>query len=479
MLSKQEKRGAYMEENLQKTQLTQEELMDIVRNIPDSISVYDRNGELVVCSNLVLESNARKVSMLETEDAQVRAQIQQSDAEMEQAIDYVLNTGESMSFIRVAPHFINPSLYTIRPIQDKDGAVKFVVANGRSQAVINKFSKEYYKLQQSLELGQESLRLLSQLHLRTTDIVAESPAMRRILKTIQRVAQTDSTVTITGESGTGKEVIANAIHQNSTRKDGIFVPVNCSAIPPELMESEFFGYTSGAFTGARSGGRVGLFELANHGTLFLDEIGELSLSLQSKLLRALESGEIRPVGSSQAKKVDVRIIAATNRNLEEMVQNKEFREDLFYRLQIIPLYLPPLRDRKEDIIPLAEHYLQVYNKKHHRSCYLANSAKEELLRYNWPGNIRELRNLMERIVIISEVDAIVQMNILAQKATAHSDQLTSTEWPENFYDAVAQFETAYIDQMIHTCHGDVSKAAERMGVHKSMIYKRLKKTKEE
>ena len=472
-----------MEEYVQESRLTQNELEEIIRNIPDSVSVFDRNGEMVICSNLVIESRKRKFAMLETADAQVRAQIQQNDAEMEHAVEYVLDTAESLSFIRSAPYYVNPSLYTIRPILDEQGAVKFVVANGRSQAVVNKFSREYYKLQQSIESGQESLRLLSQLHLKTADIVAESPAMRKILKTVQRIAQTDSTITIVGESGTGKEVIANAIHQNSARKDGIFVPVNCSAIPPELMESEFFGYASGAFTGAKAGGRVGLFELANNGTLFLDEIGELPLSLQSKLLRALESGEIRPVGSSQAKKVDVRIIAATNRNLEEMVKNKEFREDLFYRLQIIPLYLPPLRDRKEDIVPLAEHYLRIYNKKHHRSCYLVDSAKEELLRYNWPGNIRELRNLMERIVIISEVDAIVQMQILAQKSPVSTSDETvsvlSSEFPDNFYDAVAQFEMAHIDQVLHTCGGDVAKAAERMGVHRSMIYKRLKKQKED
>jgi len=472
-----------MQEYLSGSALTQEELTEIIRNIPDSIAIYDRNGELVLCSNLVNESAERKARMLETADAQVMAKIQQSEAEMEHAIDYVLSTAEPLSFIRMTPYFINPSLYTIRPILDETGAVKFAIANGRSQAVVNKFSREYTKLQQSMENSQDSLRLLSQLHLKTADIVAESPAMRKILKTVHRISQTDSTVTIMGESGTGKEVIANAIHQNSLRKEGIFVPVNCSAIPQELMESEFFGYASGAFTGAKAGGRVGLFELADKGTLFLDEIGELPLSLQSKLLRALESGEIRPVGSNQSKKVDVRIIAATNRNLEEMVEKKEFREDLYYRLQIIPLYLPPLRERREDIVPLAEHYLRIYNKKHHRNCYLAESAKNELLRYDWPGNIRELRNLMERIVIISDVDAIVQMRILEEKTLASGERGVKftqlAEMPENFYEAVARFESAHIDQMIHLCGGDVAKAAERMGVHKSMIYKRLKKTKEE
>jgi transcriptional regulator with PAS, ATPase and Fis domain len=226
-----------------------------------------------------------------------------------------------------------------------------------------------------------------------------------------------------------------------------------------------------------------MFELANHGTILLDEIGELPLSLQPKLLRVLESGEIRPVGSSKSKKVDVRVIAATNRNLAEMVRNKEFREDLYYRLQIIPLQLPALRDRPEDIIPLAEHYLMMYNKKHRRNCYLTNGAKEELMRYNWPGNIRELRNLIERLVIISDVDPIFQMQLLAHKVSVEPDEAAesaarASEGKKTYYEAVTQFEKAYIEQTILNCDGDIAKAAERMGVHKSMVYKKLKKFKE-
>ena len=291
-------------------------------------------------------------------------------------------------------------------------------------------------------------------------------------------------MTILGESGTGKEIIANAIHQNSPRKDKHFIPVNCSAIPPELMESEFFGYAPGAFTGAKSNGRDGLFELANHGTLFLDEIGDFPLNLQPKLLRVLESGEIRPVGSDKPKKVDVRIIAATNRNLKEMVENKEFREDLYYRLQIIPLKLPPLRDRKEDIIPLADHYLRIYNKKHQRNCYLTEDAKEELLQYRWPGNIRELRNLIERIVIISDTDAILSIHFITDDRMQQdalkkgSREFDLAHLSGNYYYAVAQFEKNYIEQILAACNGNVATAAEKMGVHKSMLYKKLKKLKE-
>lgn len=472
-----------MEEQYVSGKLSRSDLIEIIRNIPDTVIAYDRNGEEIARSNIVVRHNLKR-DELAAQGGKTLIQIKQSEQELMYAVRNVLNTGKPMTFIHTAPHYECPTLFTVRPILDEQEQVKFVIANGRSQAVVNKFSQEYLKLEQQLERNQESVKLLSQLHLKTTDIVAESPAIRQVLKDVYRVAQTESTITIMGESGTGKEVIANIIHQNSARRDNLFIPVNCAAIPPELMESEFFGYVPGAFTGAKSGGSVGLFELANHGTILLDEIGELPLSLQPKLLRVLESGEIRPVGSSKSKKVDVRVIAATNRNLAEMVRNKEFREDLYYRLQIIPLELPALRDRPEDIIPLAEHYLVMYNKKHRRHCYLTNGAKEELMRYSWPGNIRELRNLIERLVIISDVDSIFQMQLLAHKASVEQDgaiegAARASEGKNTYYEAVTQFEKAYIEQAILSCDGDIAKAAERMGVHKSMVYKKLKKFKED
>jgi len=461
-------------------ELTREDLIEIIRSIPDTVVAYDRNGRRMVYSDIVDQHGQKRAEA----DEETLAQIKQSEREMAYAIRTVVETGKPMTFIQTAPHYEYPTLFTVRPVFDENGETKFVISNGRSGAVMNKYGREYLKMEEQLEQNQESIKLLSQLHLKPTDIVAESPAMRKILKDVYRIAQTESTVTILGESGTGKEVVANIIHQNSPRKDNLFIPVNCSAIPPELMESEFFGYAPGAFTGARAGGSVGLFELANHGTLLLDEIGELPISLQPKLLRVLESGEIRPVGSSRSKKVDVRVIAATNRNLAEMVKNKEFREDLYYRLQIIPLELPALRDRPEDIIPLAEHYLTIYNKKHRRCRYLTGGAKEELMRYKWPGNIRELRNLIERLVIVSEVDAILQTQLFAQKNPAQQEKrdeelFALAEGEGSYYDAVMKFEKAYIERAISDCGGDIAKAAESMGVHKSMVYKKLKKFKGE
>ncbi len=462
--------------------LTRSDLIEIIRSIPDSVIVYDSDGRRVICSNRVLKSHVTECETLSNGTPEIRAQILQSNEEMAQAIASVIETGKPLSFILTAPHFIYPVLYTMRPIFDEAGKVKFVIADGRSQAVVNKFSEEYIKLEQDLQANRSSLQLLNQLHLKNFNIVAESPAMQKILKIIHRIAPTDSTITITGESGTGKEVLATAIHESSRRRENTFVPVNCSAVPHDLMESEFFGYAAGAFTGAKATGRIGLFELANNGTIFLDEIGELPLTLQPKLLRVIESGEIRPVGSNQTKKINVRIIAATNRDLKEMVRKNEFREDLFYRLQIIPIRLPPLRERQEDIIPLAQHFLNIYNKKYQRNCYLTDTAKSELLRYHWPGNIRELRNLIERLVIVSETDAILPIQILSHKtsflSTAAAEPGFSIAEGEAYSDALSKFEKAYIEHMISICGGSVTKAAERMGIHKSVVYRKMKKYKE-
>ncbi|PYN13135.1 MAG: Fis family transcriptional regulator [Candidatus Rokuibacteriota bacterium] len=236
-------------------------------------------------------------------------------------------------------------------------------------------------------------------------LIAGSPPMVQVLELVRRVAPTDATVLIQGESGTGKEVIAKAIHHASDRARGPFVAVNCGALPEPLLESEIFGHVKGAFTGA-SVNKKGLFEEAAGGTLLLDEIGEMPPTLQVKLLRALQSGEVRPVGSTQAITVDVRVVAATNRDLEQMIREGGFREDLFYRLNVIPVELPPLRERREDIPRLAEHFLGRFAQRQGRALRLSPAAMERLLRYPWPGNVRELENVMERTAILAQVETI-------------------------------------------------------------------------
>jgi DNA-binding NtrC family response regulator len=233
-------------------------------------------------------------------------------------------------------------------------------------------------------------------------VIGESKAVLSVLRLLQKIEKTNMMVLITGESGTGKEVIANVIHYNSLRKRESFVPVNMAAIPPDLIESELFGHEKGAFTGA-DGKRIGKFEEANHGTVFLDEIGEMDVQLQTKLLRVLQESTITRVGSNKEIKLDVRVIAATNKNLSELVKQGKFREDLFYRLQGFLIHLPPLRERDNDVIILAKHFLKECSAKFHvGNKVFSHAAIEDLLNYSWPGNVRELKSVVERAAIISE-----------------------------------------------------------------------------
>ncbi|NOY64945.1 MAG: PAS domain S-box protein, partial [Nitrospirae bacterium] len=244
------------------------------------------------------------------------------------------------------------------------------------------------------------------LQLTGGEIIAESRIMRGILDLIARVAHVDTTVLLEGESGTGKEMLARLIHRLSARRHGPFIPVNCGAIPENLFESELFGYEKGAFTGASRDGKPGLFELANQGVIFLDEIGELPLNCQVKLLKIIEDLEIIRVGGTCPIKLNVRIIAATNRNLKKMVKEGKFREDLFYRLYIVPIEIPPLRNRREDIFPLSWHFLRYYNKKYNQSKTFSAEIIQILESYNWPGNVRELQNVIERMVVLSSEEVL-------------------------------------------------------------------------
>jgi TyrR family helix-turn-helix protein len=235
--------------------------------------------------------------------------------------------------------------------------------------------------------------------------------MKTLLSTVVRLAQFDSTILVTGESGTGKELIAETLHKNSTRKNGPFIKVNCGAIPENLLESELFGYDYGAFTGAKKEGKAGYFQLATGGTLFLDEIGDLPFNLQVKLLRVLQNKEIVRVGGSKSIPVDVRIVTGTNHNLLEQVEKKMFREDLYYRLNVVPIHVPPLRDRKEDIPALVTHFMQLYNRKHKLNKKIAPELVDIFMGYSWPGNVRELENLIERLLVVTTKDLITREDL--------------------------------------------------------------------
>lgn len=266
---------------------------------------------------------------------------------------------------------------------------------------------QFLKLWESYKIIEdENLILRTQLKDRYNfpNLVGRSPSFQAVLKTVMKVAETDATVLLFGESGTGKELIAKTIHFQSKRAKGPFVAINCAAIPENLLEAELFGSEKGAFTGAVK--RAGKFEQANGGTIFLDEVGELPLSLQPKLLRFLQERTIEPLGSSKTIKVDVRIISATNKDLSEEISKGNFREDLFWRLNVIPIYIPPLRERKEDIPLLVEHYLKIFNNMYNKSVTIDDEALQVLVSYNWPGNVRELANTIERLVVMTESNKI-------------------------------------------------------------------------
>ncbi|MEQ8237182.1 MAG: sigma 54-interacting transcriptional regulator, partial [Syntrophomonadaceae bacterium] len=281
-----------------------------------------------------------------------------------------------------------------------------VVCNVRDITELNLLRQELEKVQGLTQHYENQLRTLQMQYNGSEKLVVSSAKMRKLLEMVIRLAAVDSTILITGESGTGKELIAEIIHSNSSRHDKPLIKVNCGAIPENLLESELFGYEGGAFTGAKKEGKPGYIELAAGGTLFLDEIGEIPLNLQVKLLRFLQSKEIIRVGGSSYHNIDVRIVTATNRELLDMVQKKQFREDLYYRLNVVPVNTPPLRERKEDIPTLVAHFMGLYNRKYHMDRKIAPEVIDIFMQYDWPGNIRELENLIERLVVISPGDII-------------------------------------------------------------------------
>jgi len=286
---------------------------------------------------------------------------------------------------------------------------------------------------------------------------------------VSQIAKTDSTVYIHGESGTGKELIAKAIHLASERKNRAYVAINCAALPEALMESELFGHERGAFTGAVRSTK-GLFTQAHEGTLFLDEIGDMPLSIQAKLLRALQERQFYPVGSEKPTQVDVRVIVATQKDLESHVKQGLFREDLFYRIHVIPINIPPLRERKEDIPPLVEHFLKKFSRQMKKEVKsLTPQAMQKLMLYDWPGNVRELENTIEYAAAITKRDVIAEDFILQTK------DVISQEPFKPLRDAKDAYEKGYLIHLLEICEGNVSKAAKLAGKYRADFYDLLKK----
>lgn len=346
------------------------------------------------------------------------------------------------------------------------------IANYREITDLNNLRKELEEAKNKTKSYLCELAELRKRFLQENQVVAHSSIMRSMLDKLAKISATDVNVYLYGESGVGKEVFALLIHKMSSRKDGPFIQINCGAIPENLLESELFGYEKGAFTSANRLGKLGILEMAQNGTVLLDEIGDLSLSLQVKLLKAIQNHEFYRLGGIKPVKMDIRIICATNKDLEEMVKTGKFREDLYYRINVIPIFIPPLRKRREDILPLAFHFLRKYKQKYDLERSFSQEACNALEQYDWPGNVRELENIVERLVIMNEENRINLQNLPAHITGSYGNNEINETKP--LKKAVAQLERKMISEAVNK-YGSIRKAAEKLGLDHSTLVKKLKK----
>jgi Nif-specific regulatory protein len=376
----------------------------------------------------------------------------------------ILNTGRVLGVLYIDSHSITHE-FTPEDIALLEGfaaQVAIALENARVHESLRDTKNR-------LELENLNLRRALKEDVRYGLLVGRSPAMTAVIERIERVIPTQVTVLINGETGTGKEVVARAIHLNGPRKDENFIAVNCGAVPESLLESELFGYKKGAFTGANED-RVGLFEAADKGTLFLDEVGEMPASLQVKLLRVLQDSHIRRVGDPVTRKVDIRLIAATNRDLRAEVDAGRFRQDLFYRLNVVPITLPPLRERGDDILLLAQHFLDASAKRQRKEIPgLTPDAREILMRHPWPGNVRELENAMERAIALSDEGVPLEPHLFGLGASV------ARRWDgqHTLRETMEAVEAETIREALRHCESNVSRAARALGVSRQHLHNRM------
>ncbi|MBP1759322.1 MAG: domain S-box [Firmicutes bacterium] len=442
------------------------ELNSIIQSSSDGLLVTDAEG-------IVLRFNAtfEKMSLCNAQDL-IGKGIQEI-----QEVTYVHSLVEQVPQRRQPVTIIENKnnrsmLVTGTPVFDEEGNLLRVVINLRDMNSLDQLRQE---LIDTKRLSDKYHQELSELRSRqdTGGMIGNGPEMERIFELVRRVAKVDSTVLIYGESGVGKEGIAKLLHTQSNRADGPFIKVNCGAIPENLLESELFGYESGAFTGARREGKMGMFELAQNGTLLLDEIGDFPFSLQSKLLRVLQEREFVPVGGATARQVNVRILAATHKNLEEMTKAGQFREDLFFRLNVVPILIPPLRQRYEDIIPLVYHFRDKFSKKYGFKREFSPEVIEAFLEYDWPGNVRELENMVERLMVVSAGESILisQLPVSFKRSTNNFGGVAVNSLMP-LKEAVYEVERQLIDMALEK-YGSTYRAAAALGVNQSTIVRRM------
>jgi DNA-binding NtrC family response regulator len=364
----------------------------------------------------------------------------------------------------------------------KSGAFDFITKPFSEEQLLDAIAKAL----ESLRLIKKNQTLKKQLYdeFNFNNIIGQAPEIRKLFEKIQRVAPMDSTVLLNGESGTGKELFAHAIHEKSNRSNALFLAVDCSTFASTVMESELFGHVKGAFTGA-DGHKQGIFEAASRGTLFLDEIASLDLDIQGKLLRVLETGEYKPVGSSRIKKTTARVVAATNRDLTKMVEQGIFREDLFYRLNVFPLHIPPLRERRRDVPEIAYHFLKIFCRKAHKKIDgFSDDALSALVNFDWPGNVRQLKNVVERLVIMCDAEELDYQSLMDNfQVDSHSPDCSiptnleelKTAKKSLLKDRFGPIERSFLRQALDAAEGNISHAARSVGMQRSNFSAMMKK----
>ena len=444
-------------------------LIKLLESSYDGIWITDHVGKILFANS----ANAKLLGVPRSElENKTTQELQDEGVFQTSAILEALQTRQQVSKVCNNPRTCLTVLATATPVFNEAGDIQYIFNNVRDITALNEMRESLQDKDEIIRQQNSQLETM-RLRLGVGTIIANSKAFTQVVELARRAATFDgATVLILGESGTGKEVISELIVNTSPRKDKPYLQINCGAIPENLIESELFGYEKGAFTGADAKGRKGLFEAANGGTVFLDEIGDLPLHMQVKLLRVLQQKRIVRVGGTETVNLDVRIIAATNKDLKQMVKEGRFREDLYYRLNVVPIEIPPLRDRKEDILPLVNHFLTVANRKYHTNKSIYSDTIDVLESYSWPGNVRELENLMENLVITTPGDIIRREN-LSERLKFSTEDHCFTEDKEviTLKETVERAEYMAIQNAIRQC-GSIRKAAVALGVDPSTIVRK-------
>lgn len=456
---------------------------NVLGHLDESVIVLDKNGTIIYANEYHLRNSIMKKEEIYKVNSYELFQSGHSDINL---FEIVKKQRQGVTALQTLSAYSNDKrktyMVTYVPILNEVGEVELSIGIIRDVNAINELHSKVQSM--AGHVLQMSFKNTSTEKETDGKVLYKSSVMENLLKTAQAVAETDVTILLCGESGVGKEVIANYIHESSNRSKKQMLVLNCATLTDNLLESELFGYEKGSFTGALSSGKKGLLEEANGSTLFLDEINSMPMAVQAKLLRVLETHEFRRIGGYENIKTDFRIIAATNEELKEKVSRHEFREDLYYRLSIVPLNIPPLRERKEDIILLTEFFLEKFGRKYGRYKSLSEQVKKALVSYSWPGNVRELRNFIERLILTTDISIsnieYIPPNLIKRESdlqinnnTVNVDEPYVLREGMSLKAQVSDIEKILIEQAVHK-YGSLSKAAKALGTDKSTLIRKRK-----